>query len=193
MKEFEMICAVSLNGVIGNSETNSMPWHIPSDLKHFKEHTVGKTVIMGSNTFLSLGRKLPNRKNVVISRGGRNFPYEPDAAYDNLWAAVEQEENPVIIGGQSLFEQGLNQYGPYQLSRLHMTIILHNVEGDVYFPIKGSWMLADSVRSNIYKFDLESRSDKTDENDWSFEFATFNRINNEIPCESTRWPYYDEE
>ena len=69
MKQFDMICAVALNGVIGDSVTNSMPWYIPEDLAHFKKVTQDKTVIMGSRTFSSIGRKLPNRHNIVITRG----------------------------------------------------------------------------------------------------------------------------
>ncbi len=68
MKPFNVIAAVSLNGVIGDSEQNVIPWHIPADLKYFKSVTNNKTVVMGSKTFYSIGKPLKDRHNVVISR-----------------------------------------------------------------------------------------------------------------------------
>lgn len=123
-----LIVAVAENGVIGRD--NALPWHIPEDLRHFKQVTSGKTVIMGRKTFQSIGRPLPNRTNIVVTR-------DPGFAADGVLAAHSLDEalakagagEAVVIGGSSLFAEALAR-----ADRFYLTEIRRAYEGDVHFP-----------------------------------------------------------
>ena len=98
-----IIVAMSKNRVIGKN--NTMPWHLSDDLKNFKSVTTGKTVIMGRLTYESIGKPLPNRKNIVLSRNLKNSDV---IVLDKLEHAIEEskEENEIfIIGGQDIYNQ----------------------------------------------------------------------------------------
>jgi dihydrofolate reductase len=159
MKQFDMICAVGLNGVIGDSVTNSMPWYVPEDLAHFKSITQNKTVIMGSRTFSSIGRKLPNRNNIVITRGKQiqlengDVPDEIFNSFTEAWKSVES--GAMVIGGQHIFQEAM-RYGP---RALYLTIIFDEPAGDVIFPISGRTAKAEYFYQGCYKFSEESRSE----------------------------------
>lgn len=137
---FSLIVAMDKNRVIGLN--NGMPWHLPKDLQYFKERTSGHTIIMGRKTFESLGRVLPNRKHIVLTRSNQSFPEGVE-----LVSTIEEiiqykrnrpEEQMFIIGGGELFKQML----PY-ISRMYITKIDEAFEGDVYFPEfqKDEWEL----------------------------------------------------
>lgn len=168
--DFNLICAVSLNGVIGDSTTNSIPWHLPSDLKRFKALTTGKTIVMGSKTYTSLGRKLPNRRNVVITRGGTPLPYEPDATYNSIAEVMRGEHDFFVVGGEHIFGEML-RYGP---TRLYMTIIHQEIQGDVRFPFDGHRLLGDAIYDS-FTYHAEERSEVMNENGYSFSYVTFKR------------------
>ncbi|MGI2067097.1 type 3 dihydrofolate reductase [Shewanella sp. MF08487] len=131
-----MIAAMANNRVIGKN--NKMPWHLPEDLRHFKAITLGKPVVMGRKTFESIGRPLPGRHNIVISRQtdlvitGVTCVTSFDAAKD----IVGDCEELVIIGGGQLYAELL----PYA-DTLYLTQINLEVEGDTFFPVwdDGSW------------------------------------------------------
>lgn len=124
-----MIAAMANNRVIGKD--NDMPWHLPADLQHFKKVTLGKPVIMGRKTFESIGRALPGRRNIVISRNldytqeGIEVVTSPEAAL----SAVEDSDEIMIIGGGHIYDIFL----PYA-QRLYLTFIDLEVEGDTQFP-----------------------------------------------------------
>ncbi|HLS23961.1 MAG TPA: dihydrofolate reductase [Pseudogracilibacillus sp.] len=125
------IVAMDKNRVIGYK--NDMPWHLPKDLQYFKERTTGHTIVMGRKTFESLGRVLPNRKHVVLTRTEANFPEEVTVLHSitSLLDYIEErkDEKIFIIGGGNLFSQML----PY-VDRMYITEIDEVFEGDVYFP-----------------------------------------------------------
>ena len=124
------IVAMDRNNVIGHQ--NDMPWHLPRDLKFFKEKTTGHTIVMGRKTFESIGRVLPNRKHIVITRDGSNLPEEVEVIDDInkvIDLAMETDEEIFVIGGGNIFKQLL----PYA-DRLYVTYIDESFEGDVYFP-----------------------------------------------------------
>lgn len=133
-----MIAAMAHNRVIGKD--NQMPWHLPEDLRHFKAMTLGKPIIMGRRTFESIGRPLPGRVNIVISR---QADYHADgitlvsSLNDALLAAGDVEE-AVIIGGGQLYREALPL-----AQRLYLTEIDLAVEGDTTFPQwdDGTWEL----------------------------------------------------
>ena len=122
------VVAVSENGVIGKD--GKLPWHFPVDLKFFKNLTTGHTVLMGRKTFDSIGKALPNRKNIVISRRvhpaaeGVEFVTSIDAAL----ARAKQGET-FIIGGASTYAEPL----PF-IDGIHLTRIGRTYEGDAFYP-----------------------------------------------------------
>jgi dihydrofolate reductase len=131
-----LICAMDNNNIIGKD--NEMPWHLPKDLAHFKETTDGHIVVMGSKTYDSIGRDLPNRKNFVLTRRPKVF-YElyPESNalagnitdLNHLIHIYWKNEEIFVIGGANVYEQFL----PYA-DRLYLTRIDASFEGDTYFP-----------------------------------------------------------
>lgn len=123
-----MIAAVARNGVIGAGDR--LPWRLPADLAYFKRQTLGKTVVMGARTFRSLGRPLPGRHNVVLSRRMAEAPEGCD-----LVRSVEEalqrygDRELMVIGGAEVYRQFL----PHA-DRLLLTEIDAEAEGDVFFP-----------------------------------------------------------
>ena len=134
MSKFSMIVAVGLNGVIGNSATNNIPWDIKEDMRHFKNKTAGKTVVMGTNTYNSIGKPLPNRKNILIT--SKPDPY---SLIDNLHChgslneALDTNDGAILIGGQGIYKEGM-ELGP---DTLYVTIVNAIPHGDVTFPVTG--------------------------------------------------------
>jgi len=125
-----LIAAVARNGVIG--KRGELPWHVSEDLRHFKKTTSGHAVIMGRKTYESIGRPLPKRRNIVVSRqADREFPgCEAALSLDEAIASARSTDPcPFIIGGASLYEDAL----PIA-TELHLTMIDEEVEGDTYFP-----------------------------------------------------------
>lgn len=128
-----IIAAVAKNNAIGVK--NDLPWHIPEDLRRFKELTTGKTVLMGANTYNSivkrLGQPLPNRKNIVVSNDPQFNVPKGVLLYNSLDEAIEKNKNEdlFIIGGASIYNQTLDK-----ADKLYITWIDQEPEGDVFFP-----------------------------------------------------------
>lgn len=174
MKIFSMICAVSLDGVIGDTELNAIPWYLPSDLKHFKQATTGKTVVMGSRTYRSIGKALPNRRNVVISRTpfieeGVNVIYR---GFNEVYRY--EPEGFFVIGGEHIYTEAL-KHSPMTL---YITIVKMTPEGDVRFPIAGRRFMQDEVTTSTgLKYNCISRSEWQKENEIEFQYTVF-RLSN---------------
>lgn len=132
-----LIVAVADNGVIGRD--NAMPWHLPAELKHFRAITLGKPIVMGRKTFESLGRPLPGRLNLVVSRqrelsfdGAETFTsLEQALARAGAWAREQGAIEIMVIGGAQLYAESLPL-----ATRLYLTRIDLRPEGDTFFP---SW------------------------------------------------------
>ncbi|WP_118878538.1 type 3 dihydrofolate reductase [Haemophilus haemolyticus] len=125
---FSLIVATTLNSVIGKD--NQMPWHLPADLVWFRQNTTGKPVIMGRKTFESIGRPLPKRANIVLSR--QPFEREGVVWKDSLESAVDfvrDFDEIMLIGGGELFKQYLPQ-----ADKLYLTQIQAELDGDTFFP-----------------------------------------------------------
>lgn len=123
-----LIVAMTKNRVIGKD--NQMPWHLPADLAWFRQNTTGKPVIMGRKTFESIGRPLPKRTNIVLSR--QPFEYDGVIWKDSLESAVDfvrDSEEIMLIGGGQLFNEYLSQ-----ADRLYLTEIQTELDGDTFFP-----------------------------------------------------------
>ena len=136
-----MILAVSENGVIGRK--NQLPWKkISADLRHFKRITAGHSVIMGRKTYESLGKALPKRRNIVVTRN-RDWQAEDAEVFHSLEAAIAAcngETEIFIIGGSTIYNKAL-EMGLAQ--RIHLTRIHETFSGDTFFtlPKDGRWQV----------------------------------------------------
>jgi dihydrofolate reductase len=159
-----IIAAMSENGVIGRG--GRLPWHLSTDLKRFKQLTMGHTLIMGRKTWESIGRPLPGRRMVVISRQpgyqaeGVEVVSSLDAALDIASAAGDDEA--FVIGGGEVYRLAL----PYA-ERVYMTLVLAEVEGDAHFP-EVDW-------DHWQRLETESREADA-ENDHPHVFHVFERL-----------------
>jgi dihydrofolate reductase len=124
-----LIVARAANGVIGKD--NGMPWHLPADLAHFKRTTMGRPVIMGRRTWESIGRPLPGRRNVVVTRNaGFAAPgAEVVASLEAAWRTVADADEVFVIGGGQLYAEALPG-----ADRVYVTEIGETIEGDTRFP-----------------------------------------------------------
>ncbi len=124
-----LIVAVADSGVIGRD--NNLPWHLPEDLKRFKRLTMGKPIIMGRKTFESIGKPLPGRMNIVVTRDAR-YRREGVTVVHDVESALEAA-GPVpevmVIGGAELFRSLLPRAG-----RVHLTRVHGDIDGDVMWP-----------------------------------------------------------
>lgn len=127
--QLEIIAAVAANGVIGAG--NRMPWHLPADLRRFRTLTTGHAVIMGRRTWESIGRALPHRQNIVVSRarGFRAEGAQAATSLDEALALVTLPAPAFCIGGGELYREALPR-----ASALHLTEISARFEGDATFP-----------------------------------------------------------
>lgn len=122
------VVAVSDNNVIGRD--NALPWYQPADLAYFKRVTMGKPILMGRRTWDSIGRPLPGRRNIVLSRSGIRVPgVDCVATLDEACALVADEPELMVIGGAKIFELTMSRMAHIHLTRVHCTI-----EGDVFMP-----------------------------------------------------------
>lgn len=162
MTKVSLIAAMAKDRVIGKD--NDMPWHLPADLRHFKKVTLGKPVIMGRRTFESIGRPLPGRKNIVITRN-KQWTYEGVEVVTSTELAlslVADVDEVMIIGGGKIYEQYLPQ-----ADVLYLTFIDLEVDGDTRFPdwtAVGTWQ------------QVECESHDADENNsLAYEFVTLKK------------------
>jgi dihydrofolate reductase len=123
----KIIVAVSKNGIIGNN--NSLIWKLPNDLKRFKEITTGGSVVMGRKTYESIGRPLPNRRNIIISRDLNYYVNDCEVVNSIEEALLLTNNNCFIIGGGEIYKQVL----PIT-DIIYLTKIDEDFEGDTYFP-----------------------------------------------------------
>jgi len=146
-----LIAAIGENRVIGWN--NSMPWHLPGDFKYFKEKTLGKPIIMGRKTWDSLGRPLPGRLNLVVTKQtdlrleGAEVFTSLEAAIERAenWAREQGEEEVMLIGGAQLYTQSLSR-----ADRLYLTRVAFNPErADAWFPQfdDSLWKLVSNVEN----------------------------------------------
>lgn len=145
--KISLIVARTVNHVIGKN--NAMPWHLPADLAWFKKLTLGKPVIMGRKTYQSIGRILPKRPNIILSRSDLDI----EGAYTakTLEQAVElaksfsNVDEIMIIGGGELFKQAMPL-----ATKLYLTEIQANIEGDTFFEFaEQDWKLEKEETSQI--------------------------------------------
>lgn len=149
-----IVAAVAENGVIGRD--NGLPWRLPSDLKHFKRLTYGGTLIMGRRTFQSIGKPLPGRRTIVVTRS----PLRDTECAQSLAAAIAKAEGDVFLaGGRAIYEEGLRNADRLELTRVHA-----RPEGDVTFPPVSGFSRVSAVAG-----------ERTDRDEHEFTFETWVR------------------
>jgi dihydrofolate reductase len=143
VKHFKAIAAMSENRVIGQG--NRIPWHLPEDFKWFKQMTTGQVIVMGRKTFESIGKPLPNRETIVLSRS--NFPHPGVRTVGTLAEInLNREARDIFIcGGAQLYAEALPL-----CSDLYLTLVKRVVEGDVFFPIfEDRFQPVEMIRDNL--------------------------------------------
>ena len=157
-----LVVAMGLNREIGVD--NKLPWHLPKDLKHFKEITSGHPIIMGRKTYESIGKPLPNRTNIVISRK-KDWFEEGILIVGSIKEAIKFgqkiDEDIFIIGGGNIFEQTMDI-----ADKLEVTEIKTNIEADTFFP---------KIDPKIWTKTDEVCHEKDEKNNFDFCFQTFQR------------------
>lgn len=159
-----LIVATSINNAIGKS--NQLLWHLPADLKFFKSTTMGCPVIMGRKTFQSIGRVLPGRKNIVITRDktfntNKEFDIVVESSLDTAIKHLNNEKEVFIIGGGEIYKQSLPL-----VNTIYKTLVDIELEGDTYFP-----------EINLSEFELvwEEKHKADDKNKMDYTFQKFER------------------
>ena len=159
MTQLSIIVAVANANVIGIN--NTMPWHLPEDLKRFKALTMGHHIVMGRKTYESLGRLLPGRTTVIVTR---NMDYAVECAIvahrveDALAACIDDEE-VFLIGGAELYQQGITH-----ADKIYMTEVHADFEGDAFLP-----------NFDLSQWDEEARQAHMAENGLRFSYVTYVR------------------
>lgn len=159
-----LIVAFDRNRTIGKD--NQMPWHLPADLSFFKKTTIGNTIIMGRNTFASIGKPLPGRKSIVLTRQS-DFKHEGVEVLNNIESLQKyqkQEEEYFIIGGEEIFKQTMPL-----IDKMYITFIDDTFDGDTYFP---------EVKESGWELVSEEKGKKDDKNPYDYYFRTYLRKNN---------------
>ncbi len=168
MIEIVLIAAVAENGVIGRG--NGMPWRLKSDLRHFRALTWGKPAIMGRRTWVSLGKPLPGRTNIVVSRD-RSFTAPGAVIAPNLEAALETARGDalrrganmiVVIGGAELYAQSMAH-----ADRIFVTIVHARPRGDTVFP---------PIDPNVWREIERAEQDAGPGDDVAFAFVDYRRM-----------------
>ena len=151
-----IIVAASLNNVIGKD--NKLLWRQSADLKRFKELTTGKTVVMGRKTYDSIGKPLPNRRNIVITRQSIEIP--GCEMVNSLEDAIKLDNEIFIIGGGEIYQKSI-----ILADKIFFTLIKTEVEGDTYFPVLGD------------EWKIESKEDflKDEKNQFDYQFINYVR------------------
>ena len=168
MKIISHLVAVSNNMVIGVD--NDLPWNLKTDLAHFKEYTLNKTIIMGRKTFESIGRPLPKRTNLVISRTIKEI--SGAQVFDSLEAAIkkseeinkleDKENEVVIIGGGYLFRDTIKT-----VNKLLITRVDCDIEGDIFYP---------DIDLTEWRLCSKESFKKDKDNDYNFEIEEYSKL-----------------
>jgi dihydrofolate reductase len=162
-----MIAAMDENRLIGAD--NALPWHLPADFKHFKQVTMAKPIIMGRKTFESIGRPLPGRKNIVLTRGEFNHDgvvtvHSIDAALHEASQAVDSDDEVaevMIIGGANLYQQMIDK-----ADKLYLTHVKTRCEGDSWFP---------EVDMNEWEIISQQSVSADEKNNYDFDIIEYQR------------------
>lgn len=159
-----IIAAIAKNNALGKN--NDLIWHLPADLKRFKQITTGHYILMGRNTFESIGKPLPNRTTIIITRN-RHYFKDGCLIANSLENAIElakDQENIFIIGGAQIYKEAMAKNIANQLD---ITLVHKEFEADVYFP---------EIDKNVWK-EIKREDFKADEkNKYAYSFISYQKI-----------------
>ena len=159
-----IVVAKAKNNIIGKN--NELVWHLPEDLKHFKELTTGHTIIMGRKTYESLGKPLPNRKHIIFSQNPDFKVHEENVQVVHslleIQDLIEGKEEAFVIGGAMIY----NFLMPY-VKKMYVTEIKQEFDGDAFFPI---------IDSEEWKETSRTTGIKNEENNLDYDFVTYEKI-----------------
>ena len=159
-----IIVAKAKNNIIGKN--NELVWHLPEDLKHFKELTTGHTIIMGRKTYESLGKPLSNRKHIIFSQNPDFKVHEENVQVVHslleIQDLIEGKEEAFVIGGAMIY----NFLMPY-VKKMYVTEIKQEFDGDAFFPI---------IDSEEWKETSRTTGIKNEENNLDYDFVTYEKI-----------------
>ncbi len=156
-----IIAAIAENNALGKD--NQLIWHLPADLKRFKQVTLNHHIIMGRKTFESLGEPLPNRTTIIITRNP-NYTVENCIVVNSLEEALEAaktDENPYILGGAEIYNQAIKI-----ADKLDLTYVHHSFDADAFFPI---------IDTEIWKEDTRQDFKMDEKNKYNYSFVTYSR------------------
>ena len=167
MKPIALIVAKARNGVIGRN--NQLPWRLPEDLRYFKRMTIGKPVIMGRNTWESLGKPLPERDNIVITRNESFYAHGATVVNDlgtalllaDSLADARGADEIMIIGGAQIYAAALPQ-----VTRAYITEVDADIDGDAFFPALDATQWKEIARENF---------SACEKNPYNYNFLTLER------------------
>lgn len=166
------IVAIANNNVIGRN--NKLPWHLPDDLHRFQKITFGKTIIMGSNTFKSVGI-LPYRKTIVLTH--ENVPgYSEEITFinniDKIDSYMYSDQEYFVIGGAQIYEIFL----PY-VQKLYVTRIYEDFAGDTFFP---------DIKYSEWQLISEEKGEKNKNNPYNYDYLIYEKKFNELYCNKNK-------
>lgn len=157
-----IVVAVAENNVIGKD--NQLIWHLPADLKHFKQTTMGHPILMGRKTYESIGKPLPGRTSIVITRQ-EDYKAEGCIVVNSVKEAIEEakqlDEQAHIIGGAEIYRQSLDLTDTIYLTRIH-----HSFDGDTYFP---------EIKAEEWETVSEEHHEPDEKNKYSYSFIKLAR------------------
>ena len=158
------IVATAKNNVIGKD--NEIPWYLPADFAYFKRMTLNHHIIMGRNCYESIGRPLPKRTNIIVTRNPFYIAsgcIMVHSIAEGLQIAKQNDETEAfIIGGGEIYKQTM-----HLLDKIYVTEVDLDTEGDVFFP---------ELKQNDWKLVSEEKHSKDEKNEWDFSFKVFERI-----------------
>ena len=157
-----LIAAIAKNNALGKD--NDLIWHLPADLKRFKKVTTGHPILMGRNTFESIGKPLPNRTSIIITRNN-NYFIDGCLIANSIEQAIELVEgnDAFIIGGAQIYKEALEQN---LVDRLDITVLHHEFEADAFFP---------KIDMNIWKEVAREEFKADEKNKYDYSFVSYER------------------
>ena len=159
-----IIAAIGLNNELGKD--NDLIWHLPADLKRFKKVTRGHAIIMGRNTFESIGKPLPNRRSIIITR---NISYKKEGcdvvhSLEEAINLIKDQKNAFIIGGAQIYKEAIEKQ---LVDQLDITKVHQNFEADVFFP---------TIDQSVWEEISEETFLPDDKNQYTYSFISYKKI-----------------
>ena len=159
-----IIAAIGSNNELGKD--NDVIWHLPADLMRFKKVTTGHAIIMGRNTFESIGKPLPNRRSIIITR---NTSYTKEGcevvhSLEDAINLIQDQEHAFIIGGAQIYNESMNKN---LVDQLDITEVHQNFEADVFFPV---------IKNSIWKEVSRASFSSDEKNKFNYSFITYKKL-----------------